>query len=469
MILYREKTYKGLPLKCKNFKVDENSHFILRYDGNIEYDSIVIENLGKNLILDISGLGKNASVEIKNLTLQKAEAFDDDEELDLNAEKNVKVTLMLVDDSEGVGEPYFKINDCVINYEQNPMQSLIAFATKKGFELENIKNIQVSETASIVAHDFKLTMDEVKGITSNISFKNNFRINGSFIADKICATINIKRSTIEGDVNISSKCKSFIMKDSTLICKNAEIFEKLYLSAVKRAEFKFASGDKLVLEDIGVNRCKEVEVIADATVKYLASSQSNIKGCKMTDATELIITNSEIRDCSFAEGVYYLNYVSAEDSSLKNRSDEYSFDIQGIGGQLRFKNCEVDSGTCEDKTNINAYMKESDNTEITNSRIESECVFSGVYRVKESNIEKSTIMRCEELNGCDVAQSKIACSSEEGKIALLKNVCELASTRIFAPDEIYDGSRDNVHNRGVKSQIDSAKVNEIDKGVDIEL
>jgi hypothetical protein len=69
MILYQESLYKGLPLKCKNFKVDENSHFILRYDGNVEYDSIVIENLGKNLILDISGLGKNASVEIKNLTL----------------------------------------------------------------------------------------------------------------------------------------------------------------------------------------------------------------------------------------------------------------------------------------------------------------------------------------------------------------------------------------------------------------
>ena len=114
-------------------------------------------------------------------------------------------------------------------------------------------------------------------------------------------------------------------------------------------------------------------------------------------------------------------------------------------------------------------MKEGDNTEITNSRIESECAFSGVYRIKDSNIEKSTITRCEELNSCDIAQTKIVCASEEDKIFLLKNLCELATTRVFAPNEIYDGSRDNVRNKDIKSQNDMAKVKEIDKRVDVEL
>lgn len=469
MILYRESLYKGLPLKCKNFKVDENSHFILRYNGEVEYDSIVIENLGKNLMLDISGLGKNASVEIKNLTLQRGDSFEDEEELDINLDKNVKVNLMLVDDSEGVGKPYFKINDCIINYEQNPMQSLIAFATKKGFELKNVINMQTAETASIVAHDFKLTIDEEERafVTTNVS--NNFRVDGSFIAENIKARIDVERATIKGDVSISSKADVFTMRRATLTCKNAEISEKSNLDTVKSAEFKSSGNDKLILNHIGINRCKEVEFIADANVKSLAVSKSNIKGCNITDSTELIVTNSEIRDCSFAEGVYYLNYVSAEDSSLKNRSDEYSFDIQGIGGQLRFKNCEIDSGTCDDKVNINAYMKEGDNTEITNSRIESECAFSGVYRIKDSNIEKSTITRCEELNSCDIAQTKIVCASEEDKIFLLKNLCELATTRVFAPNEIYDGSEENAARRGFKSQNDSVQVKEIDKNVDIEL
>lgn len=469
MILYQESLYKGLPLKCKNFKVDENSHFILRYDGNVEYDSIVIENLGKNLILDISGLGKNASVEIKNLTLQMGDSFEDEEELDINLDKNVKVCLMLVDDSEGVGNPYFKINDCVINYEQNPMQSLITFATKKGFELKNVINMQTAETASIVAHDFKLTIDEEERafVTTNVS--NNFRVDGSFIAENIKARIDVERATIEGNISISSKADAFFMKGAKLTCKNAEISEKFNLNTVKSAEFKSSGNDKLILNHIGINRCKEVEFIADANVKSLAVSKSNIKGCNITDSTELIVTNSEIRDCSFAEGVYYLNYVLAEDSSLKNRSDEYSFDIQGIGGQLRFKNCEVDSGTCDDKVNINAYMKEGDNTEITNSRIESECAFSGVYKIKDSNIEKSTIMRCEELNSCDIAQTKIVCASEEDKIFLLKNLCELATTRVFAPNEIYDGSEENSARRGFKSQNDAVQVKEIDKKVDIEL
>lgn len=469
MILYQESLYKGLPLKCKNFKVDENSHFILRYDGNVEYDSIVIENLGKNLILDISGLGKNASVEIKNLTLQMGDSFEDEEELDINLDKNVKVCLMLVDDSEGVGNPYFKINDCVINYEQNPMQSLITFATKKGFELKNVINMQTAETASIVAHDFKLTIDEEERafVTTNVS--NNFRVDGSFIAENIKARIDVERATIEGNISISSKADAFFMKGAKLMCKNAEISEKFNLNTVKSAEFKSSGNDKLILNHIGINRCKEVEFIADANVKSLAVSKSNIKGCNITDSTELIVTNSEIRDCSFAEGVYYLNYVLAEDSSLKNRSDEYSFDIQGIGGQLRFKNCEVDSGTCDDKVNINAYMKEGDNTEITNSRIESECAFSGVYKIKDSNIEKSTIMRCEELNSCDIAQTKIVCASEEDKIFLLKNLCELATTRVFAPNEIYDGSEENSARRGFKSQNDAVQVKEIDKKVDIEL
>ena len=469
MILYRESLYKGLPLKCKNFKVDENSHFILRYNGEVEYDSIVIENLGKNLMLDISELGKNASVEIKNLTLQRGDSFEDDEELDINLDKNVKVNLMLVDDSEGVGKPYFKINDCIINYEQNPMQSLIAFATKKGFELKNVINMQTAETASIVAHDFKLTIDEEERafVTTNVS--NNFRVDGSFIAENIKARIDVERATIKGDVSISSKADVFTMRRATLTCKNAEISEKFNLDTVKSAEFKSSGNDKLILNHIGINRCKEVEFIADANVKSLAVSKSNIKGCNITDSTELIVTNSEIRDCSFAEGVYYLNYVSAEDSSLKNRSDEYSFDIQGIGGQLRFKNCEIDSGTCDDKVNINAYMKEGDNTEITNSRIESECAFSGVYRIKDSNIEKSTITRCEELNSCDIAQTKIVCASEEDKIFLLKNLCELATTRVFAPNEIYDGSEENAARRGFKSQNDSVQVKEIDKNVDIEL
>ena len=322
MILYQEKMYKGLPFKCKNFKVDEKSHFILKYDGNIEYDSIVIENLGKNLILDISGLGKNASVEIKNLTVQIGDSFEDEENLDLNQDKNVKVRLMLVEDSQGVGSPYFKINDCVINYERNPMQSLIAFATKKGFELKNVKNMQVAETASIVAHDFKLTIDEEEiFVTTNVS--NSFRIEGSFIAENTKALIDVERATIEGNISISSKADVFTMRRATLTCKNAEISEKFNLDTVKSAEFKSSGNDKLILNHIGINRCKEVEFIADANVKSLAVSKSNIKGCNITDSTELIVTNSEIRDCSFAEGVYYLNYVSAEDSSLKNRSDVF--------------------------------------------------------------------------------------------------------------------------------------------------
>lgn len=93
MKLYGRGYYKGLPLKCKNFKVDEKSHFVLKYDGNVEYDSIVIENLGKNLMLDISGLGKNASVEIKNLTLHTGDSFEDEEELDINSIKTLRYVL----------------------------------------------------------------------------------------------------------------------------------------------------------------------------------------------------------------------------------------------------------------------------------------------------------------------------------------------------------------------------------------